>query len=92
MFILHWISHQIHLTWQQLTVDITIPHIITGIVLYWIVHTAAKRGHKSARRAEQLFKNETQRLFYNHIHGRHQGKPVDCPDCATIVAVDEITI
>ena len=89
---MHWIAHQLWLTWRQLTIDVTIPHIITGVVLYSIVHFAAKNGQKSALRAENLFKNAVQERIYHHVHAKHQGKPVDCPDCATIVTVDEFTL
>ncbi len=92
MFIILWVTHQLVLTYQEIRHEVTIPHVFTGVVLYTIVHTAAKTGHNSAKRAEQLFKSEAQRRIYNHVHGRHQGKPVDCPDCATIVTIDEMTI
>lgn len=89
MFILTWFLHEIVLTYQELRLNITIPHIFTGIVLYNIVHFAAKRGQMIAMREQKLFKNVVQARIYNHIHSRHQGKPSDCPDCATIVIVED---
>jgi len=92
MVIVHWFWNEIILTYREIRQNVTIPHIFTGVVLYWIVHTAAKNGQKSAKRVEHLFKTEAQRLIYIHTHAKHQGKPVDCPDCATIVTVEETTV
>ena len=92
MFLVHWFVHQLLLTYKEIRVEVTIPHVFTGVVLYTIVHTAAKNGQRSARRVENLFKTEAQRLIYLHVHSKHQGKPVDCPDCATIVAIEETSL
>lgn len=89
---LHWLLGQFIDTYRQIRTDVTIPHVFTGIVLYIIVHTAVKTGQKSAMRAESLFKNAVQQQIYTHVHSRHQGKASDCPDCATIVTIEDTVL
>lgn len=89
MFIVHWFYHEAVLTYQQIRTDVTIPHIFTGVVLYSIVHTAAKNGHRSAKRVEHLFKSEAQRMVHSHVHLRHGGRPWNCKDCEAIIIAEQ---
>lgn len=83
MSILHWLLQQVVLTGQQIRTDVTIPHIIDGIILYTIVHKLAKKSEASAAHTQKLFKSEARRIIHRHVHERHGGHPLVCqhPDC-----------
>lgn len=70
MFILHWFVQELYLTWVQLRTDVTIPHVFTGIVLYSLVHFAAKTGQQSAQR---VLHKEIQRLNHKQPNLLHVG-------------------
>lgn len=71
---------------------ITVVGIVEATITYIIVRSIVWCLKQAEYTAEREFKNEYQKRAYNHIHKRHIGKPVDCPDCATIVTVDELAI
>lgn len=75
MVVLHWLLAQIIETYRQVRIDVTIPHVFTGIVLYTIVHTASKTGHQSAMRTKKLLVAEIKR--YGHLRAPN-GHPKHC--------------
>ncbi len=83
----NWLWEQLLLTGVEIKKEVTIPHIITGIIMYCIVHSASKRGTQSA---EKVFKSHMQRLIHRHVHDRHGGHPLKCehPACDTTVRSD----
>lgn len=83
---MHWLLHQLSLTIEQLRREVTIPNIVSGAIMYTIIHTAAKSGQESGRRTRKLFKNEMQKYITRHVILGHSGHPLKCedPDCQPI--------
>lgn len=86
MLAIDWLSHELVLTIEQIKTEVTIPNIITGLIIYTIIHTAAKTGQESGRRTKKLFKTEMQKYIYQHVNLGHKGHPIKCEesDCQPI--------
>lgn len=87
---MHWLWHQLILTWVELKDTITIPHIVVGVIYFLIVHFAAKRGvERGARNAERLLVLKIRQLRSVHHWQSHDGDPRECkhPDCDELLGV-----
>lgn len=77
---LDWLWQQVVLTGIQIQNDVTIPHIVTALIVYSIVHTAAKQGSK---RAHIVLHSPMKQRIHKHVHEKHAGHPMKCTqiDC-----------
>lgn len=81
---LHWLYHQLYLTWLQIQQDITIPHIVTGSIAYGIIHRFYKISRRERLSLLKHLGDSRQKLVWIHIKSGHKGRYTTCKECRAI--------
>lgn len=83
---MHWLIHQIWLTWHEIQQEITIPHTITGMIGYGLLHGLYSFIHRQEVSLIRQLKNDRHKTAWLHIEKRHNGRFSHCENCVTIQA------
>lgn len=73
--ITHWFALQLSATLQEIHKEITIPHIVTAVMLYAIVHTIVRSLKSTKDVTVRLQRREATKL---HVYERHDDKLTSC--------------
>lgn len=77
---LHWLYIQYLLTLQQIRTDITIPHILSGILFFAIIHFRINKAVKEAAKTFRHKRTTKHPIVKHHRHG------FDCPEVHGVLA------
>lgn len=83
---IHWILYQLLLTWREIVREVTIPHTLTGVLAYGIVHGLYAFIHREEVSLLKRLKTERHKLAWLHVKRRHNGRLSHCAECVTIQA------
>lgn len=83
---MHWILYQLWLTWREIVHEITIPHTLTGVLAYGLVHSMYTFIHREETSLLKSLKSNHHKAAWLHIKKRHDGRFSHCKDCVTILA------
>lgn len=81
-----WLIHQLWLTWHEIITEITIPHTITGMIAYAILHSMYALLHFEEMSLLKKLKTNRHKAAWLHIKKRHNGRFSHCTDCMAIQA------
>lgn len=82
---MHWIIHQLWLTWHEVQQEITIPHTVTGMIGYAILHGIYAFIHQKEVSLYKRLKNNRHKTAMLHVKKRHDGRFSNCDECAAIL-------
>lgn len=77
---LTWLLHQLYLTGVEIKREITIPHTVTAILSYGIVHAVFYLIKQEMTLLNHL-KDARDKYAWLHIKKRHKGRFSHCDDC-----------
>lgn len=80
---LHWLYLQILLTWQEIRAEVTIPHLVTGSIVYGIIHGMFNESRRVRNQAIRL-----------HTKSGHRARFRECfeDNCASIRTQEPIRV
>lgn len=81
---MYWLFHELSLTLREIQGEITIPHTITGMIGYGILHASYAMLHHEERTLVRRLKNDQHKVAWLHVKKRHCGRFSHCNDCVII--------
>lgn len=83
---LHWLHIQLILTIQELHTALSIPHIVTGFVVYGIIHRGHRMVQKAEKRLATVARKERNRVIDTHVKTGHKSRFSECQQqaCASL--------
>lgn len=81
---IHWLLHQLWLTWHEIQREITIPHTVTGMIGYGMVHLFYSWLHARQMSAVKRLRSVRHQLVWIHIKSGHKGRFYGCARCEAI--------
>lgn len=83
---MHWLLHQFWLTYKEIAHEITIPHTVTGMIGYAILHGLYAFIHREEVSLVRRLKNDHHKTAWLHVRKRHNGRFSRCKECVAIRA------